>query len=273
MITGFIQLRPERKFNLWRAEKKALVPLLSFGLLYAWLEVIFTTKGITAKGLGEAVISFLQGRGWTHMWYLYTLVGLYVFFPMLKAFVAYADKRGIEFVLVVLLVFNIILPTVKQYVNFNSGFTIPINSPYFFYCLLGYYLYRWPLSLRFSFALSVFSFCLIIVWTMIERKGFQYYTASVALFSASLFALFTALEEQCSHLNEKVMLFVSDKTFGIYIIHMVFINVIHRIIRFNPYECFFPISWIGVGAVTFAASLLGVILIRKIPFIKKVFSV
>ena len=271
-ITGFIQLRPEHEFALWRAEKKVLVPLVSFGLLYAGMEVFFNTRSISGKSLIQAVLAFLQGHGWTHMWYLYMIVGLYLFFPLLRAYIA-KGKRELVFLLAVLFAFNIILKTVEEFAGFSFGVTIPVAAPYLFYCLLGYYIYRYPLSLRLSSFLSAASLGIMLVWTMFTMKGFHYYSFPVALFSFSLFSLFTALEEQCSHLNGKVLYFLSDKTFGIYIVHMLIINIVYKIIRFNPYRFILPISWLGVGAAAFAISILAVLLIRRIPVINKVFCV
>ncbi|MBQ3702420.1 MAG: acyltransferase family protein [Oscillospiraceae bacterium] len=273
MITGFVHLRPERKFDLWRTEKKVLIPLLSFGLLYAWLEVIFNTHRISANGFAKAVLNFLQGASWSHMWYLYMIVGLYIFIPVLKSHLANAEKNKIEFLLAILFVFNIIIPTAKGYFNFTFGITIPIVAPYLFYCLLGYYLYKYSLSLRLSSALAFFGFILLIVWTSVIKDKLHYYSIPLAVFSSALFALFTALEKQCSHLNGKVLLYISDKTFGIYIVHAIIINMIYKFFHFNPYQYNSPLCWLGVGAVTFAASLMGVVVIRKIPIINKIFCV
>lgn len=272
MITGFIQLRPEREFHLWRTEKKVLIPLVSFGLLYAWMEVIYNTRSISGKGFIEAVLAFLQGQGWTHMWYLYMMVGLYVFFPMLKAYIEKREKH-LVFLLGVLFIFNIVLKTAEDYIDFSFGVSIPVVAPYLFYCLLGYYLYKHPLSLRLSSLLSAAAFGMMIVWTMLTKEAFHYYSLPVALLSSSLFSLFTALEKQCSRLNEKALLFVSDKTFGVYIVHMVIINLVYKALHFNPYRFILPISWLGVGAVAFAGSIVIVLVIRIIPVVRKVFRV
>lgn len=273
MITGFIQLQPERKFNLLKAEKKIVIPLLSFGIVFALMETVFTDRTVSLKGIGTALLNFVQGDTWTHMWYLYMLIGLYVFIPVVKAYTDRVSKRAFLSLLAILFFFQVLLPTLEDHVDFSFGVYLPVKLPYLFYCLVGYYLSKYPLSARLSAALSAGSLVLLLGWTAVEKDGFHYYTLPVALLGISLFALFTSIENVCSGLNEKALLFVSDKTFGIYIVHMVIINIVYKVLHFNPYRFFLPLGWLGVGAVTFIVSLLGVWILRKIPIVNKIFSV
>lgn len=88
MISGYLLLAPQRKIDYKKAITKyawrMVAVLLTVGTVFAWMEIYFKTKSFAPSGLLLALWNTIQGDTWKHLWYLYTLVGLYLVLPVLK---------------------------------------------------------------------------------------------------------------------------------------------------------------------------------------------
>lgn len=49
---------------------------------------IFDRESISAAWMGDILIQFLTNGNWTHLWYLYLMVGLYAMMPFYKKIAA-----------------------------------------------------------------------------------------------------------------------------------------------------------------------------------------
>ncbi len=87
MITGALLLDTKRPISYRKALNYALrmiVILGTVGVMFAWMEIFFDERHFNLLQIPYAIINTLQGKTWTHLWYLYMLVGLYLLLPMLK---------------------------------------------------------------------------------------------------------------------------------------------------------------------------------------------
>lgn len=84
--------------------------------------------------------SVICGDSFSHLWYLYALIGTYMILPILKAFVD-SDKegKGLAVALVLLLVFDFVCPLVEGLTGGEIAFYIPMTYT-IFYLLLGHYM-------------------------------------------------------------------------------------------------------------------------------------
>lgn len=145
-----------------------------------------------------------------HMWYIYMLVGLYLFTPILSAWVAQASRRQIELVLGLWAV-STLLPYLHEFYGrylFGecewSGFgTFHYFAGYAGYMLMGYYIVRYvPVRTvpSLAYALPAFAAGALITYfgfrTMTARPDctpeqtelfWNYCTPNVALMSSALF--------------------------------------------------------------------------------------
>ena len=64
---------------------------------------------------------------------------------------------------------------------------------------------------------------------------------------------------------------LSSTTFGIYIIHMVFLNFIYKYLKISPYAYGNPIIlWCGITLIIFTGSFLVVLIIKRMPVLNAV---
>lgn len=142
MITGALLLGriiPYRKI-FTKYMKRMLLVLLLFGTAFAWLEIFASEKRITASLIGLGFLRVLEGQSWGHLWYIYSLVGIYLILPLLCLAAQQMNRKKQEALLSVLFVFLFIIPTIEGLVGIKIGFEIPIASNSVFYVMLGKYL-------------------------------------------------------------------------------------------------------------------------------------
>ena len=98
----------------------------------------------------------------------------------------------------------------------------------------------------------------------------EYNSIIVAALSAALFALFKNNEEKMQEKGiSKFGQLLSSCSFGVYILHMLWINVIYKLIKLNPFKFEPVIVSIVLWVVVVAASVLTTFLLKKIPLIRK----
>ena len=118
-----------------------LIILGTFGLAFAFIEACFRNGfGHIGYSLQVAIYNLLCGETWSHMWYIYMLLGMYFFLPMLRSFIKCTERKEFVFFLGALLLFCSIVPTINFYMDWKLKNVLPVESIYMLYFLMGYYL-------------------------------------------------------------------------------------------------------------------------------------
>lgn len=280
MITGFLLLKPEKIITYKDVIKKyswrIVVILFTIGLLYAWLEIIFVERQINFIQLCASILNVLQGNLWDHMWYLYMLIGVYLVIPVLKAFIKESSTRELDILLTILGVFGIIVPCFAVIDNFKFAFDIPIAGFFVFYLLLGYRLSLIDKQKQIKYnkycLLGIFM-CILVIF-LINIKGWR--SLFQISYGAPIIVIMSFLIFNCRFKDsgrkikfiEPLKNLISNFSFGIYLFHPLWINLLTKVMHFNPME------WGVVSVVLFyfVIILLSIVTTwcyRKIPLIGK----
>ena len=243
MITGALLLDPQRAVGgrkLFGYIKRMMLVLAIFGTGYALMELVFDARTVRLSMLPMAVLNVLQGKNWAHMWYVYDLLGIYLLLPFLRAFVAQADRRLYGQALGVLFLFACVVSTVNAAVGLQIQNVLWLGSSVF-YVLLGRYLFVYGrLDIRFVSAAVV---CLIAqaILAAVGIVGFGAYwrfvwvpaSPLVAACSACLFVF--AKERFAAPMKPGgVAMTLSRLSFGIYLVHPVFANLLYKALHWGP---------------------------------------
>lgn len=214
-----------------------------------------------------------------HMWYIYMLIGIYLFMPVLSAWVEKASRRQIEGILA-LWALSTFMPYVTEFVSKYSFGTCEWNSFglfYYFagfngYLLLGYYLVRYiDISTVKTISLSV---PLLIVGYAVTYAGYNemislseptpeqielfwtYNTPNVAMMTLAWFMILKKVK-----VSETTGAFLANLTacgFGIYMIHYFFVRTGYEFAVFTgvPVWLQIPVSALAILALSWAATLI-----------------
>lgn len=269
MISGALFLSPERDTSypilISKYVRRIVLALIIFGLPMCLLETFFSHES-----MAKAFLNLLLGRSWTHMWYLYMLICLYLLTPMLKAFLQTESRRTVEFVLLVLFVLSSVLPMLVSYGVPIESWMI-INKPFILYYILGYYLLsieQLPVSRIVCFAL----FLVLPATVLVSLLGFfpahevLYADSFVVIGASALFLLFKRMNVRWSTATS-----CYPYCFAIYLVHPFFINVACKFFHFDittfaPAWASVPLAAMVIFSLSFAVSWA----LRRIPFMRKV---
>lgn len=219
-----------------------------------------------------------------HLWFLGMIAGLYILSPVIKKWVNNADRKNIEYFLMVFIVFQILNTTLSVlldsslYDKFANEFRIVEVSRYLGYFVLGYYLmnYELPKKLRIVIYATVPADIFanyFISYLMTKNEGsynpgvYDCFGLFTFLEVAALFMAVKTLDGKIvSGIKGKILTGVSNDTFGVYLIHVMILDFIFRNNVFeklsNPWIWAYPI---GIGV--FILSMLISAVLRRIPFI------
>lgn len=142
LISGYLFLHPERELTYPVMMKKycrrIALAILLFGVPYACLELVVTERIFRIGMIPEAVMMTLRGNTWSHMWYLYLILFLYLITPLLKKVLQVVPVWCVAGVMAVIFLGSSAAPFLNKVLNIDSIPVLPDGGVYFFYYLCGY---------------------------------------------------------------------------------------------------------------------------------------
>ena len=286
MLSGALFLddrKPLDRKRLWTAH----IPRMAAAFLF-WSAVYALYRFRQEGSLSSAAVRFIEGE--YHMWYLPTLAALYMVTPLVRRITE--DKGLTQYFLAVAGFFLICIPRSLHFLecldlsclrqpleaarslleDFQFGFgQIPL-----FYFVLGFYLFRYDLPAplrRAIFLLGIGGYGATVGLThwYAVRTG----TASTAFYSNSSVnvlcmaaAVFLLAKHGLSRLHlssrqEGAVRFLSEHTFGIYLVHPLVIRVLKDRLGLHTLS-FHPIAAL---AVICAAVIVNFIIYYSLTFL------
>ena len=280
MTTGVLQLDPGKTLTLeklyGRYVLRIVMALVACCILFRLIDMVMDGEQMSLAGLGVAFVELVTGRSWGHLWYLYLLIGIYVLLPFYRMIVAKAMDRELYYLCGAYFLFVSLIPMIEGF-GVNIAFYISESIIYPLYLFLGYMIYRKILCPGRGLAvlLLILSTAAIVVMDVmkyhmsIDLPGelFGYASPFVIVQTIAVFTL--VFHHTGQRQRGGRMLFTIDGcTFGIYLIHMVFIRMLFRYIGWDPYQNMPLLSLPAVILGIFILSLIIVWCLRKIPGVR-----
>lgn len=244
-------------------------------MFFPWTE---TTSMSLATALERiACIPFNFSYVACHMWYIYMLIGLYLYLPIFAAWVERASRRQME---AFLLIWGLstLLPYVGEFVNRYHFGTCDWNQFglfYYFagfngYLLLGHYLCKYvKLSLMHTLAVAI---PLLVVGYAVNLSGYlhilslpsptpqqvelfwTYCTPNVLCMTVAVFLMVRFVRID----NPRIVSLLKNLTFcgfGIYMIHYFFIGPVFKLVNIlgTPVSVSIPVTTILVLGISWIA--------------------
>lgn len=253
MVTGALLLDENKKLTLNKLIKKyikrILLSIVIFVAIYQIVDIILDEKQINFNQLLIYLENLYTGKTYSPMWYLYMLIGLYLMMPMYRAFIKECDDKEIKFILFIYLVFISIIPIIGIF-KFKSGFYIHELTIYPFYLFVGYSLHKGIIKINFKKGLLLFLISTIIICILTYHRWknnynnlevFWGYSSPIVIAqSIGMFSIIMGINKSLNWKNKenkikyynrnekffsKVLLKIDDKSFGIYLIHIIIIRI------------------------------------------------
>jgi surface polysaccharide O-acyltransferase-like enzyme len=288
MLSGALLLQPSKtdeSLSVFFKKRWARIglPSLFWGVAYfAW---DFLVQKIPFSE--AAVIQGILNGPYTQLWYLYVLAGLYLLTPILRIIIAHADVTIIKYFVILWIVGVAIIPFFRLFSAYELNSNVFVISGYAGFFVLGTYLStvqirRSTLSILIVLGISLTAIGTYIVTATVggtEMYFFQqYFSPTVILASVTVFLLLFTIKppsiqkEDKPSKGHKLIQLISQNTLGIFFIHVMIIESIQKGyfgFAINR-DIINPI--IGVPlltAIVLFASLAIILLLKKVPYLKK----
>ncbi len=281
MVSGALLLDPSRDMSLRKIYQKyilrAVTALVIFGFIYRIFDMIMDGEDMCLSNLFYACYEIVTASGWSHLWYIYLLIGLYILLPFYRMIALHLSKNDAVYLCTVYLIFLSILPFVENYVP--VGFYIHVSTIYPFYFFLGYLINKNIFNISFMSGVALFFGGLLVsliatyftnqhnIDTLSYFSGYS--SISTVMQSIGLFSIFHNMSPSGNYLVNVI----DRNSFGIYLIHMIFVRLILRYMSVNPYTSS-PVETViiyvcliaGISIVSCAISQL----LKILPAIKEI---
>ncbi|TDO21981.1 acyltransferase [Pedobacter duraquae] len=280
MLTGTLLLPKESLLKDFLSKRfyRIVLPFLFWSIAYVSFDFVLKIKHGEHLTIGSTIkFIFNQYRMGTyyHLWFVYMLIGLYLFIPILGKWVRKSTKMELVYFLIIW-----IYTLIFTY-PFLSWLKINIETGYFGgfigYMVLGYYLSI--ISFKNKAQKDIIAILLFIIgwvvsflgtYELFRLKGSldelfcNYLTINVMLSSIGAFLFFKDKDISNAKLI-KVRDFINQHSYGIYLVHVLVLIMLFKI----GITCQFITPIIGIPLTTILClSISGgiIFLVRKIPF-------
>lgn len=313
MVTGALLLNPHKRVGYGKVLTKYIprmvVALVLFSGIFYAIDVACGFTDLSSATVRDLLKSLITGqRLWSHMWYLYTMIALYLIIPLLNPLLRLGKKTAVA-ASVVLFVFLSILPMLSSLLDISFSFYMPLHTIYPLYLLLGGVLgcdlkkgesaehaanvenvagssedgvagneasgnrhgalahgRAWGVL-----GVSVFAIGMVILTILYTRKDMPELKALVNDYSfpltvigaVGMFLLIRSFDGK-----SKVLEFIDQNSFGIYLLHMIPLKILVMKKVFDPFRVGIWVL-IPVAVGVFVVALLVTFVLRKIPVVRK----
>lgn len=267
-----------------RRIERIVPPWVFFAILYSTLPLLWGGFDSTTatKDLSRLLLNFPTMAG--HFWFLYPLLGLYLFIPVISPWLRQATKREEQFFIALFL-----LSTCMPYLNrwfgelwgecfWNQYHLLWNFSGYLGYLVLAHYIrvhIDWSCTKRFWVGLSamiigaavtIYSFYVQAIpgvahSTPVIEVGWAFCTINCVVLTFGAFLLFTCIKATSA---PKAIINLSNLSFGMYLVHIFWLALCVSLIKDGlslPTVVDIPL----IAIATFVCSYLSIKLISFIP--------
>lgn len=282
MNIGVTSLNYRQKYStkefLLRRFKKTFIPFVAWSFMDVFF-FMFVYDDFRIIGVKE-MISGLINTEWVGVyWFFIPLFTIYLSIPVISLIDEEKRIKIFWYAIVLGTICNIVCPFLFSFldITYNEDLKFPIVGGYIIYVLLGYNIHHCSLKKR-HILMAVTA---ILIGFFLQFAGTIYFTPEggeinklfkgylnvpAFVMSVGVFVVVRFIGENLKQQKiKKLIYFLSQYTFGIYLIHIFLIWTIPSMYGINTSS----ILWRTIGAIfIFCISCMCCVIIKKIPFLK-----
>ena len=291
LISGYLFLNPGRTLTypvmIKKYCRRIALAILLFGVPYAASELVVAERIFRIRMIPEALKMTLMGHTWSHMWYLYLILFLYLITPLLKKVLRVLPVWGVAAVMAVIFLGSSVAPFLNKVLDVNSIPVLPDGGVYFLYYLCGYFFAVREVcvdkgrNVWLTAAVAVLALGMILSRTL---AGFSIQMAYNYPFTVLLAVLLFAAGWNGSIKKHRIPWQEAGAlSFAVYLVHPVYVNLLYKFVKITPFTV---LEQCGVQSVAAGQAVLILLLaafclvvlalatatawvLRKIPVLRK----
>lgn len=302
LISGYLFLNPERTLTypvmIKKYCRRIALAIFLFGVPYAASELVVAERTFRIRMIPEALKMTLTGHTWSHMWYLYLILFLYLITPLLKKVLRVLPVWGVVAMMAVIFLGSSVAPFLNKVLDVNSIPVLPDGGVYFLYYLCGYFFAVREVcvdkgrNVWLTAAVAVLALGMILSRTL---AGFSIQMAYNYPFTVLLAVLLFAAGWNGGGDGAALAAREKDRihriswqeagalSFAVYLVHPVYVNLLYKFVKITPFTV---LEQCGVQSVAAGQAVLILLLaafclvvlalatatawvLRKIPVLRK----
>lgn len=301
MISGYFMLPMKDDVTTFFKKRVSRIvwPFIAWNFVYAVFFVFYggDTPLDAVKNFFGIFLQF--GANWSHMWYIYMILGLYLLTPIISPWLERASKKQLQ-VYGIIWLLTTLLPYLHRYVApelwgecfWNVSPTFYYFTGFVGYFVLGYYIRRFG-----SISGWLAALCVLVGWIpsvyfftsdMYLYKeydglelGWNFCTINVVLMTFGVFTLFTKIKWQGGGWLGRLLSDVAAKSYGMYLSHMIVLLLTQVLLAQWWADVFAPVFgdgytmhriWGNVPAVLVAVPAHAIVTIVLVYIVVKLMS-
>lgn len=247
---------------------KIVIPTLFWSTFFLIYLVIF--QHFTFFNIMGAI---LKGKPFYHLWFMYAIIGVYLFTPFIRILLENLRDDQIKWLVASIMFVTIFSNYIGNYFH-NQENIFTLFLPYIGYFILGHYLYKNQLNQKkykkiYSYAFAVGTLLISasdIILNSIYTIRFpiiSYYSPFVAMEAILFFLYFITKDIYIK--NSSMWIFLSTLSFGVYLIHPIFILWIEHFSVKIEQAVYLPLYFLFVLAGSYST----VYILKKMKYLQK----
>ncbi|WP_162926660.1 acyltransferase [Pedobacter chitinilyticus] len=265
MISGAVLLDRHEPLSTFLSKrlKRVVLPFLFWSLVYFIFVYAGSFQKFSTLQLLQTLMNKLLKGTYYHLWYVYMILGIYLFVPIIRKWAQNSTKQELQYFLFLWAITLLINTNVAKYL---PSIEVLYFSKYLGYFVLGHYLDKHVTTSRPRNNLYIMFFAFGVALTFLSASYlsvkenhlnityYNYLSPNVCLLSIGIFLLGKSL----LHGSNALSINLDKHSYGIYLVHVLVLHYIYRstahlsINKNSPLSLFIYI--IGISVVTYVIS-------------------
>lgn len=276
MISGYLILSSEKEEGVWEFYKKRIprlvIPLVAWNIIYLLYRYFIQGAQVDFK---TVLTEFFNVGTYYHMWYLYTLAGIYLFAPFLKMIVKKCTTNQLGVLVAVMVLRSSVIPHINTVFNLQIYMFEPMVNGYLAFFVTGCFLGRLKVTKKLLAVFGVTGVCgfsASVYYSHFESSSayinlvFNYGSALCHFALAASVFVFAMYFCRDGFLY-KIFGSISRVSLGIYLVHVLVLEQIQKYFMptASPVVCT-AYLFVVVFPVSYAVSYI----ISKIKYVNRI---
>lgn len=285
MLSGMLFLNKKKKLNVKALYTKNILRMVTAFVFWSLVYNFYTGLSVTT-GLKDALLYAVKNfhNGAMHLWFMFIIVGLYIVLPFVKRMCENMTKREAEWFIVLSMIITFVPKTLSSFEVFTpftqyiSKFEINFAAGYVGLFVAGWYIDNFDHKKDFrtlAYILGLAGFLYMFICTVYFSKvrnvvvdefmSFKSISAFLMAFAVMMFCKSAFGRRTFKRRTNSNLAFYSKYTFGIYLIHEMFLNISTA----KGWFVLWNLPCMGIpleAAIVFALSGIVVGIISAFPF-------
>ncbi len=287
ILSGYLLLDKQEDDRIFFSKRfsKVVIPLVAWSMIYM---VFANNYNIFSIFTVDFVQKFLSNKIFYHLYFLYYIIGLYLITPLLRRILAHANMSDIRYYLTLWFLFT----PVNQLIGFfgyNIGIPVEAATGNLGLYIIGYAIKKTQITDKLIYLSGVIvatSLMIMIfgsyIMSMNSGKFDTFLTSTSITQTTYAICLFILLRKALDHMTlttscmniENIISAVAEASMGIYLVHPILLHYIQHglfgVFLLSPSFLSPIISVPLVTVLLFVVSLIIIIIMQKIPLIRKI---